>query len=45
MEIADKVRAEKEQQYLEDREGYRLAQKEKPNMFIYWANFIEETKV
>lgn len=45
METADKVRLEKEQQYLEDREGYRLAQKEKPNMFIYWAAFIDGAKV
>ena len=44
LELAKKVKQERGQQMLEDREGYRLKQKN-INLFTYFANFIEQSNV
>lgn len=42
--LAKKLKEERGQQYLEDKEGYRLKQ-QGTNLYIYFANFIECSKV
>jgi len=44
LELAKKVKQERGQQMLEDREGYRLQQKG-INLFVYFASFIEQSGV
>ena len=43
-EKAEEIRAEREQQLLNDKQGYRLTM-ENRNILIYWEEFIEETNV
>ena len=38
--LAKKIKEERGQQYLDDKEGYRLKQRD-VNLFDYFANFIE----
>lgn len=42
--LAQKIKVERGQQYLEDKEGYRVKQRG-INLFVYFANFIENSKV
>lgn len=44
LELAKKIKQERGQQFLNDREGYRLKQKG-INLFVYFANFIENSGV
>lgn len=44
IELAKKIRKEREQQFLEDREGYRLQQENK-NLLAHFTNFVEHTTV
>ncbi|WP_455531532.1 tyrosine-type recombinase/integrase [Segatella salivae] len=44
LELAQKIKQERGQQFLNDREGYRLKQKG-INLFVYFANFIEQSGV
>lgn len=44
LELAYKIKDERVQQFLEDREGYRL-RLQAPNMLQYFADFVEQTKV
>lgn len=44
LELAYKIRDERVQQFLEDKEGYRL-RLQAPNMLQYFADFIKQTKV
>ena len=44
LELAQKIKQERGQQLLNDREGYRLVQKD-INLFVYFANFIEQSGV
>ena len=44
LDLAKKIKKEREQQLLNDREGYRLQQKG-INLFVYFANFIEQSGV
>lgn len=43
-ELAQKIKKERGQELLENREGYRLKQKG-INLFVYFANFIEQSGV
>ena len=42
--LANKIRDEREQEFLKNKTGYRLQQENK-NLFIFWERFIDETKV
>ena len=42
--LAKKIKEERGQQYLDDKEGYRLKQRD-VNLFDYFANFIENSNV
>lgn len=44
LELAQKIKQERGQQFLNDKEGYRLKQKG-INLFVYFANFIEQSGV
>lgn len=44
LELAERIRDERVQQFIEDKEGYRL-RLQAPNMLQYFANFIEQTRV
>lgn len=44
LELAYKIKDERVQQFLEDKEGYRL-RLQAPNMLQYFADFIEQTDV
>ncbi len=44
LELAKKIKAERGQQLLENREGYRIRQKG-VNLFVYFAKFIEQSNV
>lgn len=43
-ELAQKIKKERGQELLENREGYRIRQKG-VNLFVYFANFIEQSNV
>ena len=43
-ELAQKIKKERGQELLENREGYRIRQKG-VNLFVYFANFIEKSNV
>jgi integrase len=45
LELAKKIRFEKEQEFLNDREGYRLKKKSKVNLLEYFADFAERANV
>ena len=45
LELAKKIRFEKEQEFLNDREGYRLKKKSKVNLLEYFADFSEKANV
>ena len=45
LELAKKIRFEKEQEFLNDREGYRLKKKSKVNLLEYFADFTERANV
>lgn len=45
MELANKVRYEREQQFLQDREGYRLQALGETNMLLWWDEFVKHSKV
>lgn len=42
--LANKIRDEREQEFLKNKTGYRLQQENK-NLFIFWDRFIAEAKV
>lgn len=44
LELAQKIKTERGQQFLEDKEGYRLKQTS-INLFVFFANFIERCNV
>lgn len=45
LEIAKKIRFEREQQFLEDREGYRLKKGTKKNLLDYFQTFADNANV
>lgn len=45
LELAKKLRFEREQVFLKDREGYRLKKKSKVNLLEYFADFAEKANV
>jgi len=45
LELAKKIRFEKEQEFLNDREGYRLKKKSKVNLLEYFEDFAERANV
>ena len=45
LELAKRIRFEKEQEFLSDREGYRLKKKSKVNLLEYFADFAEKANV
>ena len=45
LKLAEKIRFEKEQEFLNDREGYRLKKKSKVNLLEYFEDFAERANV
>ena len=45
LKLAKKIRFEKEQEFLNDREGYRLKKKSKVNLLEYFEDFAERANV
>lgn len=43
--LAEKIRYERQQEFLNDREGYRLKKKSKINLLEYFADFAEKANV
>lgn len=43
--LAKRIRFEREQAYLENKEGYRLKRETEVNLLEYWADFVEQEKV
>ena len=45
LELAEKIRFEREQRFKQDTEGYRLSSEQDTNLFVFWSNFIDGVKV
>ncbi len=45
LQLAEKIRFEREQQFSEDRDGYRLQRKSRVNLLEYFADFADKANV